>query len=257
MVKISTLNANGIRAAQRKGFSNWINDEKPDIICLQELKANEDQIPYEICELNYHQYYHPAEKKGYSGVAILSKLKPDSVEIGINLDWIDSEGRIIRLEFEHFRIFSVYVPSGTSGDERQQLKYQFMDIFYDFMKPFLEDNKPTIFAGDFNIAHTKIDIHNPVANKNNSGFLPEEREWFSKVLDSGFIDAFRLLHQNETDLYSWWSYRAASKKRNKGWRIDYHVVNPVTSRCLKNARIEHELDLSDHAPVTIYYDFTT
>ncbi len=255
MTKISSLNINGIRAGERKGFSQWIHNENPDIICLQELKAMEEQIPGEIRDLEYHQYYHPAEKKGYSGVGILTKEKPITIQIGMNRDWIDSEGRVIMGEYDQFRIFSVYVPSGTSGDERQQVKYQFMDEFFDFINPYLEDDKPTIFAGDFNIAHNEIDIHNPVANKNNSGFLPEERKWFSKVLNTGFIDAFRTLHTDEKDLYSWWSYRAASKKRNKGWRIDYHLVNPATEQFIQNGRIEFNLDVSDHAPVTLIYNF--
>lgn len=255
MTKISSLNINGIRAGERKGFSQWIQNENPDIICLQELKAMEDQIPDEIRDLGYHQYYHPAEKKGYSGVGILTKEEPKTIQIGMNRDWIDSEGRVIMCEYDQFRIFSVYVPSGTSGDERQQIKYQFMDEFFDFINPYLKNDKPTIFAGDFNIAHTEIDIHNPVANKNNSGYLPEEREWFTKVLNTGFIDAFRTLHTDEKDLYSWWSYRAASKKRNKGWRIDYHLVNPATEQCMHDGRIEFELDLSDHAPVTLIYNF--
>lgn len=255
MTKISSLNINGIRAGERKGFSEWIQNENPDIICLQELKAMEDQIPDEIRELEYHQYYHPAEKKGYSGVGILTKEEPKSVQIGMDNDWIDREGRVIMSEFDRFRIFSVYVPSGTSGDERQQIKYQFMDEFFDFINPYLEDEKPTIFAGDFNIAHTEIDIHNPVANKKNSGFLPEERAWFTEVLNSGFVDAFRTLHTDEKDLYSWWSYRAASKKRNKGWRIDYHLVNPATEPFLEKGRIEFEQNMSDHAPVTLTYDF--
>ncbi|MEX0608733.1 MAG: exodeoxyribonuclease III [Balneolaceae bacterium] len=254
MLKISSYNINGIRAAHRKGFLDWVEESKPDIICIQELRADQDQIPPEIKELGYHEYYHIAEKKGYSGVAILSKIKPKKVDSGIGVGWIDREGRVLTAEFDNFRLCSVYAPSGTTGDIRQDMKMKFLDDFMRFGKKHADDNKPTLFCGDFNICHTDIDIHNPVQNKNSSGFLPEEREWVTDFLDIGYEDVFRKLHQGKPDLYSWWSYRAGSKKRNKGWRIDYHLATFPLARIAKEATIEYKWNISDHAPVSIVYD---
>lgn len=254
MTKISSFNVNGIRAAQRKGFTDWIGQSDPDIICLQELRALEHQVPKPIQKLPYHEAYHTAEKKGYSGVGILSKEKPLKVQHGIGVNWIDAEGRVLMAEFENLIVFSIYAPSGTTGDERQELKMEFLDHFLPFAKKYLSNSKPAVFCGDFNICHKPIDIHNPVQNKNTSGFLPEEREWVSQLLDTGFQDVYRNLHEGEEDLYSWWSYRAASKERNKGWRIDYHMASPTLDKQAREAIIEMEWDLSDHAPVTIRYD---
>ena len=254
MLRVSSYNVNGIRAAHKKGILDWFEESNPDVICLQEMRADETQIPEEITELGYHQSYYIAEKKGYSGVAIFSREEPLKVEQGIGVDWIDSEGRVIMNEFDRFRIFSVYAPSGTTGDIRQDMKYKFLDDFYDFAQTFIGDEKPTVFCGDFNICHTEIDIHNPKSNKNTSGFLPEEREWVTKFLDMGYVDVFRRVRPGEVDLYSWWSYRAASKSKNKGWRIDYHLATPPLATLAKEAIIEMKWDMSDHAPVTIIYD---
>lgn len=251
---ISSYNVNGIRAAERKGFSGWVSKTDPDIICLQEIKANEEQVPETVCNGVYHGMYHCAEKKGYSGVALLSKEKPLRVECGMGVDWVDGEGRVIMAEFENIRVFSVYAPSGTTGNIRQTQKYKFLDDFYLFAAEYLKDKKPTVFCGDFNIAHREIDIHNPVSNKNTSGFLPEEREWFTKFLESGYTDIFRELNENIPGLYSWWTYRSAAKTRNKGWRLDYHLATPSLLENAKKAQIESEWDMSDHAPVTIEYD---
>ena len=254
MVKISSYNVNGIRAAHRKGFVDWVEDSNPDIICIQELRATEKQIPKDIRELDYHEHYHVAEKKGYSGVAIYTKDQPIHVETGIGVDWIDAEGRIIMAEYDSFRVFSVYAPSGTTGDVRQDMKMDFLDKFIQFGERFTKDNKPSVFCGDFNICHTEIDIHNPDKQHKSSGFLPEERQWVSDFLDRGYEDVFRKLHPEKKDLYSWWSYRAASKERNKGWRIDYHLATPDLSGSAVEAEIEKKWDLSDHAPVSITYD---
>lgn len=254
MLKISSFNVNGIRAAHRKGFLDWVGESNPDVICLQEMRALEEQVPSKIRKLDYHNYYHVAEKKGYSGVAIFTKEEPLKVEYGIGHDWIDAEGRVIMTELENVRVFSIYAPSGTTGDIRQDLKMEFLDVFRDYARPFLEDDKPTVFCGDFNICHTAIDIHNPKQNKNTSGFLPEERKWVSDLLDEGYEDVYRRLHEGETDLYSWWSYRAASKDRNKGWRIDYHLATPELLDKAREAEIEMKWDLSDHAPVSINYE---
>ncbi|MEQ8524262.1 exodeoxyribonuclease III [Gracilimonas sp.] len=254
MIKISSYNVNGIRAAHRKGFIDWVEESNPDIICIQELRALEKQVPKEVKELGFHEYYHVAEKKGYSGVAIYSKKEPITVKEGLGVDWVDSEGRVIMAEFEDFRVFSIYAPSGTTGDIRQDMKMDFLDNFIRFGKKILEDDKPAVFCGDFNICHTEIDIHNPSKQHNTSGFLPEERAWVTDFLEVGYEDVFRQLHPGKKDLYSWWSYRAASKERNKGWRIDYHLATNELAEKAKVAEIEKKWDISDHAPVSITYD---
>lgn len=253
MLKISSFNVNGIRAAHRKGFTDWVEQTDPDIICIQELRAEEHQVPKPIKKLGYYEAYHTAEKKGYSGVAIYSKESPVTVEAGMGIDWVDAEGRVLMAEYDQLTVFSIYAPSGTTGDERQKLKMEFPDHFLPFASKYLAGDKPVIFCGDFNICHTEIDIHNPKQNKNTSGFLLEEREWVTRFLEAGFEDVYRRLHEGETDLYSWWSYRAASKERNKGWRIDYHMASPSLLDVANEAVIEKKWDLSDHAPVTISY----
>lgn len=253
-MKISSFNINGVRAAVRKGFLDWIDTSKPDIVCIQELRANEDQIPAELLELEYHKTFHSAEKKGYSGVAILSRKKPNDVIIGSGIDWIDKEGRILTYKYDEFDVISAYFPSGTTGDIRQEIKMNFLLEFEGIAKSILEKGKPTIICGDFNIAHTEIDIHNPKQQQKTSGFLPEERAWVTEFLKYGYQDVFRNLNKDIPDLYSWWSYRAASKSRNKGWRIDYQMVTPNLADKAKAAYIEREWDISDHAPVTIEYD---
>jgi len=251
---ISSYNVNGIRAATKKGLAQWIKATKPDVICLQEIKAEVDQIPDEIRELGYFEYYHSADKKGYSGVGILSKIEPESVEAGMGTPWVDAEGRVLKVRVKGVDVYSIYAPSGTAGDIRQQLKYEFLDTFSDFARPLLKSSSPVVLCGDFNIAHKEIDIHNPISNKNSTGFLPEERAWFSDFLELGYKDIFRELHPNTPDLYSWWTYRAGAKGNNKGWRIDYHLGSPEMLHLAKHGRIERELDLSDHVPVTIEYD---
>lgn len=253
MLKISSFNVNGIRAAQRKGFTDWIAQSDPDIICLQELRAEAHQVPDSIKKLPYREVYHTAEKKGYSGVGILSKEKPIHTQAGIGVDWIDAEGRILMAEYKNLIVFSIYAPSGTTGDKRQDLKMEFLDHFLSFAQKFLSRNKPVVFCGDFNICHTEIDIHNPKQNAKTSGFLPEERAWVTRLLETGYEDVYRRLNEGETDLYSWWSYRAASKDRNKGWRIDYHMSSPELLKAAEEAVIEMKWDLSDHAPVSISY----
>jgi len=254
LIKISSYNVNGIRAAHRKGFIDWVEESNPDIICIQELRADESQIPDEVKSLGYHQYIHIAEKKGYSGVAIFSKEEPINVLEGIGTEWIDKEGRVLILEFDSYYVCSVYAPSGTTGDIRQDMKFKFLEVFYAFGEKYINKDKEMVFCGDFNICHEAIDIHNPDKQNNTSGFLPEEREWVTKFLEVGYEDVFRSLHKNETDLYSWWSYRAASKERNKGWRIDYHLATKKMAQKAVEAEIEMKWDISDHAPVSITYD---
>jgi len=251
---ISSYNVNGIRAAAKKGFVDWVQETSPDVICLQELKADENQIPDDIKALGYYEMYHPAEKKGYSGVGILSKIKPDIIKVGMGIEWVDAEGRVIMARINGVDIYSVYAPSGTSGDARQQLKYQFLKAFEAFSLPLLSQDNAVVLCGDYNIAHKEIDIHDPVSNKKSSGFLPEEREWFTKYLEMGFKDVFRELHPDLRDTYSWWTYRAGAKGNNKGWRIDYHLASPELSQKAIYGKIERDLNMSDHVPVTIKYD---
>ena len=254
MLKISSLNVNGIRAAHRHGFTDWIDQTDPDIICLQELRAMEHQVPGPVQKLDYHEAYHTAEKKGYSGVGILSKQEPIRIKKGMGVDWIDSEGRVMMAEFKNLYVFSVYAPSGTTGDDRQDLKMEFLDYFLPFAQKFLSKEKPIVMCGDYNICHKPIDIHDPVRNAKNSGFLPEEREWIGQFIDSGFIDTFRYFNP-EPHNYTWWSYRANARAKNLGWRIDYHMVTESLEKKLHRALILPEAMHSDHCPISLEIDF--
>lgn len=255
MLKISSYNINGVRAAHKKGFTEWIKQSNPDIVCIQELRAHETQLPEEIKELDYYQYIVSAEKKGYSGVAIFSKTEAQNIIVGMGIDWIDAEGRVITAEYDTFRIVSAYFPSGTTGNTRQDMKMKFLDDFMKWSQQYVGDSKPTIICGDFNICHLEIDIHNPEKQHKTSGFLPEERQWITDFLDIGFEDVFRKIHPTKKDVYSWWSYRAGSKGKNKGWRIDYQMATPNLAQVANEAFIEKDWDISDHAPVTVTYEF--
>lgn len=252
-MKIISYNVNGIRAALKKGFDNWLKEENPDIVCIQELKAMADQIEPFYKDLGYELYTETAEKKGYSGVAILTKIKPKHIEYGCGNPLYDSEGRVIRADFEDFSVMSVYMPSGTSGDIRQDFKYDWLDFFYQYANGLTKDIPNLIISGDYNIAHTAIDIHNPVSNKKSSGFLPEEREWLSKFIESGFIDSFRRFN-TDPHHYSWWSYRANARANNKGWRIDYHMTTSAMQSRLTSASILPSAHHSDHCPIVLEID---
>lgn len=249
-MKIISYNVNGIRAAIRKNLINWIKTADPDVICLQEIKANPAQFnPTDFESLGYHCFWYPAQKKGYSGVAILSKIKPQNVIWGCGHKAFDDEGRILKAEFKSLNIFSCYFPSGSSGEIRQQFKIDFLNFFYSFIKKnYYQDYN--LISGDFNICHKAIDIHNPITNKNTSGFLPEEREWLSKFLDLGYIDTFRFINNNP-EWYSWWSYRANARNNNKGWRIDYHLLSKGLKGSIKNAEILTNIHHSDHCPILL------
>ena len=249
-MKIVSYNINGIRAAIKKNFLNWIKTSSPDVICLQEIKANPTQFnPSDFESLGYHCFWYPAKKKGYSGVAILSKIKPKNVIWGCGHKAFDDEGRVLKAEYKNLNIFSCYFPSGSSGELRQKFKIDFLNFFYSFIKKnYSQDNN--VISGDFNICHKEIDIHNPIANKNTSGFLPEEREWFSKFLELGYVDTFRFLNKNP-EWYSWWSYRANSRNNNKGWRIDYHLISEKLKKSIKNAEILTNVYHSDHCPILL------
>ncbi|WP_044206180.1 exodeoxyribonuclease III [Flammeovirga sp. OC4] len=252
-MKLISYNVNGIRAALKKELDQWIASVNPDIICLQEVKANPEQVDLTIFEgLGYkHVYWHSAEKKGYSGVAILSKIPAKSTKIGMGIDIYDNEGRTILCEFDNFTLINTYFPSGTSGDERQNFKYSFLDDYYNYIESLKADYKNLIVCGDFNICHKAIDIHNPERNKNTSGFQPAERAWVTKFIEEGgFVDAFRKFDPSPGK-YSWWTYRAGARGKNLGWRIDYFMVQNEFAHQLTNAVLHNDAFHSDHCPVEI------
>ena len=250
-MKIISYNLNGIRAAISKGFLDWLQQSNPDVICLQEIKANEDQIPtQEITNAGYpYQYYFSAQKKGYSGVAILSKIKPNNVAFGNGIDHMDFEGRTIRADFDNLSVMSLYLPSGTNID-RLDHKFKFMDEFFSYITDLKIKIPNLIIGGDYNICHQPIDIHDPIRNKNVSGFLPNERMWLDGFIKSGFIDSFRHFN-NQPHQYTWWSYRAGARNNNKGWRIDYLLASQSLQSKLKRAVILPEAKHSDHCPILI------
>lgn len=250
-MKIISYNVNGIRAAITKGFLDWLQAANPDIICLQEIKAMESQIPTEeITAAGYpYQYYFSAQKKGYSGVAIFSKEKPNNVVYGTGIEYMDNEGRNLRVDFDTFSVMSLYLPSGTNVD-RLDYKFQYMDDFQLYISELVKEVPNLIIAGDYNICHEAIDIHDPVRNAKVSGFLPEERAWLDGFMKSGFIDSFRMFNQ-EPHNYSWWSYRANARNNNKGWRIDYHLASEPMRDRINRAVILPEAKHSDHCPIVI------
>ncbi|MHA7130495.1 exodeoxyribonuclease III [Algoriphagus namhaensis] len=251
MTRVISYNVNGIRAAMNKGFVEWLAEENPDIIGLQEVKALENQVDLGLFEdLGYHITWFAAEKKGYSGVAILSKVKPKQVKFGMDHELFDSEGRVLQADFDDFSFISAYFPSGTTGDIRQTFKYEFLDSFYDYAQKLLETYPHLLISGDYNICHKAIDIHNPVSNKNSSGFLPEERAWMDKITENGFIDSFRLFHEDPHH-YTWWSYRANARNKNLGWRIDYHMASTGMKHKLKSSVILPDVKHSDHCPIRV------
>lgn len=253
--KIITYNVNGIRSAISKGFVEWINAEQPDILCLQEIKATPEQVNViDLEQLGYHHFWYPAQKKGYSGVAIFSKLKPDNVVFGCGIAEYDFEGRVIRADFGDISVMSVYHPSGSSGEERQAFKIKWLSDFDAYIKTLKLTRPKLIMAGDYNICHKEIDIHNPKSNSKTSGFLPEERAWMEKFIQSGNTDSFRHFNQ-EPNQYSWWSYRAGSRAKNLGWRIDYHITTQNLDKQLKSASILNKVVHSDHCPVLLEIDF--
>lgn len=250
-MKIISYNVNGIRAALKKGFAEWVEAGGFDIICLQETKARPEQVDTAILEeMGYHHNWVSAEKKGYSGVAIFSKKKPDNVVEGCGVEEFDSEGRVIRADFGDLTVVNIYFPSGTAGSVRQEVKYRFLDHIYEWANALRKERPNLVILGDYNIAHTEMDIHNPKSNKNNSGFLPEEREWMTKWFANGFTDSFRHLNPEQVQ-YSWWSYRANARANNKGWRIDYISVTDNLNPQLQHAQQLTDVKHSDHCPVLL------
>jgi len=253
-MRIMTLNCNGIRAAARKGFFDWLKTSDVDVVCLQETKAQIDQLSDEMFSpAGFHCYYFDAVKKGYSGTALYARVKPDRVHTGLGFEIADEEGRYIQADFGQLSVASLYLPSGSSSDERQARKVIFMGHFMDHMKRLSEDGRDYIVCGDWNICHKEIDLKNWKPNQKNSGFLPEERAWLDTLYDDlGYVDGFRLVNK-EAEQYSWWSSRGQARANNVGWRLDYHVVSPTLADKVVSAEIYTGQMFSDHAPVTIEY----
>ena len=250
-MKIVSYNVNGIRAALKKGFLEWLVATDPDVICLQEIKAQEEQLDLGVFEsAGYpYNYWFSAQKKGYSGVAILSKTKPKNIVYGTGIESMDFEGRNIRADFSDISVMSMYLPSGTNI-QRLEHKFEYMDLLQNYVDELKKELPNLVICGDYNICHEAIDIHDPVRNKYVSGFLPEERAWMTSFLKSGFVDAFRALN-NAPHQYSWWSYRANARANNKGWRLDYTLVSTPLKENIKRAVILTEAVHSDHCPVLL------
>ena len=249
-MRIISYNVNGIRAAIKKGFLDWLKTNPADVICVQETKALKENLDHMLFnDLGYHDYWFSAQKKGYSGVAVFTKMIPDKIESGNCHGVSDDEGRIIQLDFKDVKLINAYFPSGTSGDLRQTFKYKWLDEFFIWLTNLKKSHPKLILCGDYNIAHKEIDIHDPKGNKNSSGFLPEERKWMDKFFENGWTDTFREFHP-ESHRYSWWSQRFPTVRlQNKGWRIDYiNVTDPLKGK-LKDAEIFPDVRHSDHCPV--------
>lgn len=255
MLRVTTFNANGIRSAARKGFFEWIRAERPDVVCVQETKAQEHQLPAEAVGLDEYAYtFVDAAKKGYSGVAIYSLVRPDRIERGLGMPEYDVEGRFVRADFGPLSIASLYVPSGTTGPARQEVKEAFLERFLAFLARMRYDGRSYIVCGDYNIAHRDIDVFSPARCANVTGFLPQERAWLDTVVDQlGWVDAFRVVNAAPRQ-FTWWSNWRGAFENNLGWRIDYELVTPDLAGRVVSARIERARRFSDHAPVTIEYD---
>lgn len=253
-MRIISANLNGIRSAHKKGFHQWMARQRADIVCVQETKAQIEQLSDEIRSPGrWHSYYFDAEKKGYSGVAIFCRREPDAVTYGLGLEDFDHEGRYVQADFGKLSVASIYLPSGSSGEERQAMKFRFMDQYMPLLKQRINDGREYILCGDWNIAHKQIDLKNWRSNQKNSGFLPEERAWFDELFgEVGYVDAFRQVNQ-EPEQYTWWSNRGQAWAKNVGWRLDYQIVTPALGERVKKASIFKADRFSDHAPLTIEY----
>jgi len=256
-MRVMTLNCNGIRSAARKGFFDWLPEADADVICLQETKAQIHQLDDPIFHPEgYYCFYFDAEKKGYSGTALFCRRKPDQIIRGFGCNTADSEGRYIQADFGNLSIASLYMPSGSSGEMRQNVKYEFLDKFMPFMQSLRDSGRDFIFCGDWNICHKEIDLKNWKGNLKNSGFLPLERQWLDRLFEQeGFIDAFRYLNK-ESDQYTWWSQRGQARSKNVGWRLDYHVITANLLAHVQAVEIYTAQNFSDHAPVNMQFGIT-
>ena len=253
-MKIISYNLNGIRAAIGKGLLDWLQAESPDVFCIQESKAQPEQIDtFAMQELGYHSYIHSAEKKGYSGVGIFSKIVPDKVVAGMGIEKYDREGRVLRADFGDITVVCVYIPSGTTGDVRQDFKMEFLEDFMLWTLQLRKERPNIIVCGDYNICHKPIDINHPERQVGVSGFLPEEREWMDRWEASGMVDSFRVFDQR-AEQYSWWSYRFKAREKNAGWRIDYFLVSERIADKIRDAKIHTDIFGSDHCPVSLEID---
>jgi exodeoxyribonuclease-3 len=253
-MRVITINVNGIRSAANKGFFTWLEQQNADVVCLQEVRAQESQLTDKIFSPEgYFKYFCYADKKGYSGVAIYSKLKPDNIISSLGWDSADSEARYIEAQFGNLHVASVYLPSGTSGEERQKIKYDFLDRYIEILKEQIKHKNQYILCGDWNIAHKNIDLKNWRSNQGNSGFLPEERAWLDKLFnDVGFVDAYRYANPEKTQ-YTWWSHRGQAWANNTGWRIDYQIISPALASKIIHTDVYRDQKFSDHAPLIIDY----
>ena len=257
MLKIVSANLNGIRSAAKKGFFDWMSRHDAHFVCVQELKAQDADMTADFRSPGgYHGHFHFAEKKGYSGVGIYSKFEPDAVQIGFGCNEFDAEGRYVQCDFGKLSVISVYCPSGSSSEERQQAKFRFMEVFLPHLQKLRNCGQEVVLCGDWNIAHKEIDLKNWKSNQKNSGFLPEERAWMTQVLDEvGLVDVYRRLYPETTgDSYTWWSNRGQAWAKNVGWRIDYHISTPGLAEKASGAAVYKDERFSDHAPLTIEYD---
>lgn len=254
-MRIISVNVNGIRSAARKGFFDWLEQQRADVVCIQETKAQEHQLEDRIyCPDGYYCYYHDAEKKGYSGVAVYCRIQPDRIHMGLGWEDFDSEGRYLQVDFGKLSVVSLYMPSGSSKEERQAFKFMIMERLMPVLKKFRRRRRDYIICGDWNIAHKKIDIKNWRGNQKNSGFLPEERTWMDELFGpAGFVDAFRVVNE-QAEEYTWWSNRGQAWARNVGWRIDYQVISPALRDKVRAATIYKDQRFSDHAPLIIDYE---
>ena len=249
-MKIVTWNVNGIRAVLKRGISNWLEQESPDILCFQEVKLQPEQVNSVPPLPGYHAYWNCGDRKGYSGVASFTRIDPSKVEYGFGVDRFDREGRVVRMDFPGFTLLNIYFPNGGSGPERLAYKLEFYDAFLRYAKELRDQGKPVIVCGDYNTAHTEIDLARPKANEKTSGFLPEERAWLDRMAEQGFVDVYRHLHK-EPGQYTWWDQKTFARDRNVGWRIDYFWISPELVPLVTDARILTEVLGSDHCPVIL------
>ncbi len=251
-MKLYSWNVNGIRAAQKKGFLDWLHTEKPDILTVQETKAWPEQLDPELRQPEgYHSWWVHAERKGYSGVGLYSKTEPRDVKLGLGIKKFDSEGRTIIADFGDFTLMSTYLPNGKGSEERLRYKMEYKEAFLDYANGLASEGKPVVFCGDINTAHNEIDLTHPKPNSKYSGFLREERDWMDKVVEQGYIDSYRHLNPEQEGAYSWWSLRSGARAKNVGWRIDYFFISPDLLDKMATAEIHADVMGSDHCPISL------